>query len=67
MYTTGALPGETPTEEQLDNAAVLRFVNEWLSAVADATVGLLLAQVATVPVLTAAGRAQLLTDLEYLR
>lgn len=46
---------------------MLRFVNEWLSAVADATVGLLLSQVATVSVLTAAGRSQLLTDLEYLR
>jgi hypothetical protein len=54
-------------KEELDSAAVLRFVNEWLSAVADATVGLLLGQIAQVPELSMVGSAQLLTDLEYLR
>ena len=49
------------------SAAVLRFVNEWLGAVSGATVGLLLAQVATIPVLTTVGCAQLLTDLDYLK
>jgi hypothetical protein len=53
--------------EELDSAAVLQFVNEWLSAVADATVGLLLGQIAQVPELSLVGSAQLLTDLEYLR
>ena len=54
-------------EEGVDNAAVLRFVNEWLGTVADATVGLLLAQIASIPLLTTVGSAQLITDLEYLR
>ena len=46
---------------------VLRFVNEWLSAVADAIVGVVLSQVLAVAELSAMGCAQLLTDLEYLR
>jgi hypothetical protein len=64
----GVLAGSAAGEEaELDNAAVLRFVNEWLSAVADAAVGLLLAQTARIEALSRAGAAQLVTDLEYLR
>lgn len=48
-------------------AAVLAFVNEWLTAIADAAVGLLAFQVANIAVLSPAGCAQLLTDVEYLR
>lgn len=59
-----AKAGEEP---ELDNAAVLRFVNEWLSAVADAAVGLLLAQLLRVEALSRTGAAQLVTDLDYLR
>ena len=54
-------------DAELDSTAVLRFVNEWLGAIADATVGLLLGQVVHVPALSTAGCAQLITDLEYLR
>lgn len=54
-------------EVDLDGTAVLKFVNEWLGAIADATVGLLLGQVVLVPELTTSGCAQLITDLEYLR
>lgn len=54
-------------EGELDSTAVLKFVNEWLGAIADATVGLLLGQVVRVPALSTAGCAQLITDLEYLR
>lgn len=47
--------------------AVLSFVNEWLTAIADATVGLLASQLAVIPGLSRVGCAQLLTDVEYLR
>ncbi len=63
--TSGSATETNDTE--LDSAAVLKFVNEWLGAIADAIVGLLLGQVAHVPVLSTAGCAQLITDLEYLR
>jgi hypothetical protein len=65
----GVLAGSAAAGEEadLDNTAVLRFVNEWLSAVADAAVGLLLAQIARIETLSKAGAAQLVTDLEYLR
>jgi hypothetical protein len=65
----GVLAGSAAAGEEadLDNTAVLRFVNEWLSAVADAAVGLLLAQIARIETLSRAGAAQLVTDLEYLR
>lgn len=53
--------------EEVDSAAVLSFVNEWLRSVADAAVGLLLGQIVLIPELSVAGSAQLLTDLEYLR
>ena len=46
---------------------MVQFVNEWLTAIADATVGLLAGQVAAIPQLSPAGCAQLLTDVEYLR
>lgn len=64
VAAAAAKGGEEP---ELDNAAVLRFVNEWLSAVADAAVGLLLAQILRVEALSRTGAAQLVTDLDYLR
>jgi len=63
--TSGSVTETNDTE--LDSTAVLKFVNEWLGAIADATVGMLLGQVAHVPSLSTAGCAQLITDLEYLR
>ena len=50
-----------------DPSNILRFVNEWLGSIFDAIVGLLLSQVSDIAMLSLAGSAQLLTDLEYLR
>lgn len=47
--------------------AVLSFVNEWLSAISDAVVGLLIVQIFQIPFLSLAGCTQLATDVEYLR
>jgi hypothetical protein len=62
----GGVGGEGQHQLQ-GSTAVLKFVNEWLGAVSDAAVGLLLAQIVEFPELTTVGCAQLLTDLEYLR
>lgn len=53
--------------EDAEGAPVLVFVNEWLGAVADAALALLLARVAEARALSVGGAAQLRTDLEYLR
>ncbi len=45
----------------------LAFVNEWLGAVADHTVGSLVSSICQIACITAAGRKQLKVDLEYLR
>lgn len=50
-----------------DPSHILKFVNEWLGSIFDAIVGLLLAEVSDIEVLSLVGSAQLLTDLEYLR
>jgi hypothetical protein len=49
-----------------DEAVATTFVNDWLGAVADAAVGLLLAQVLQVKRFTPLGRAQLVADLDYM-
>jgi hypothetical protein len=65
--TAGAATSAGADEAENDaEAAALSFVNEWLGAVADSTVGLVLAQWLQVPVLSPAGRAQLVVDLEYI-
>ena len=46
--------------------AALGFVNEWLGAIADSTVGLVVAQWLRVPSLSPVGRAQLIVDIEYV-
>jgi len=56
----GASVGDDPSH-------ILKFVNEWLGSIFDAIVGLLLAEVSDIEVLSLVGSAQLLTDLEYLR
>ena len=55
------------TEEMEEEDDVLRFVNEWLGAISDYTVGVLLVQVAQITQLSPLGRAQLRVDLTYLK
>lgn len=50
-----------------EEGAALSFVNEWLGAIADATVGLLLVQIASISALSPSGCAQLVVDIEYVR
>lgn len=50
-----------------EGGQVLVFVNEWLTAIADAIFGLFLAQILQINSLTALGSAQLLVDVDYLR
>ena len=50
-----------------DDDDALRFVNDWLSAISDHTVGVLLTQICQIPKLSALGRAQLRVDLTYLK
>ena len=59
--------GEASAETTDDPSHILKFVNEWLGSIFDAIVGLLLAEVSDIAVLSIVGCAQLLTDLEYLR
>lgn len=54
------------TDPSDDEAAAMAFVNEWLGAVSDATMGFVLGQIALVKKLTAVGRAQLIVDLDYI-
>ncbi len=49
------------------DAATLWFVNDWLGAIADASVGLFLVQLASIPILSRAGCLQLRVDIEYIR
>ena len=67
--TTEQIADESVGDETADQdaeAAALGFVNEWLGAIADSTVGLSVAQWLQVPSLSPAGRSQLVVDLEYL-
>ncbi len=48
-----------------DDTAALNFVNDWLGALGDALVGLILAQVVQIKRLSSVGRAQLAVDLDY--
>lgn len=54
----------SPDEEEV---AATGFVNEWLQAIADAVVGLLLVQIASVQCIGPLGRAQLRVDIDYMR
>ena len=49
-----------------DDEAVVRFVNEWLGAIADAIIGSVLVQLCQITVLSSTGCAQLLTDIGYI-
>ena len=50
-----------------DSQQQLLFVNEWLTAIADAVVGLFLCRILEIEQLSALGAAQLIVDLDYLR
>jgi hypothetical protein len=54
----------SPEDEE---AASLWFITDWAGAVADATVGMIAFQLASIPVLTVAGCQQLKVDVSYLR
>jgi hypothetical protein len=49
-----------------DDEAVVKFVNEWLGAIADAIIGSVLVQLCQITVLSSTGCAQLLTDIGYI-
>jgi hypothetical protein len=59
-----AVSSDTPEDE---DAAALSFVNEWLGAITDATIGILLVQIAQIQSLSPQGRDQLVVDIEYIR
>ena len=48
-------------------ALSMTFVNEWLGAIVDSIVGVILAQIVQITVLSPSGRAQLEVDVSYLR
>eukprot|EP01038_Epipyxis_sp_PR26KG_P010065 gene10065-13525_t len=57
----------TPVGDDNDSsAAAVSFANEWLSAIADSTIGLLLVQIFEINSLSTYGCAQLTIDIEYL-
>eukprot|EP01041_Mallomonas_annulata_P008163 gene8163-16780_t len=58
--------GEDADGDGEDGEVSMRFVNEWLSSISDAAVGLLVTQISKLAVLSPTGRSQLLVDLEYL-
>ena len=59
--------GDTEVDGNMEGGQVLLFVNEWLTTIADAIVGLFLGQIVQIKSLTALGSAQLLVDIDYLR
>ena len=58
--------GNDMTEEDHEVIAV-NFVNDWLGAIADAIVGLVLSWLMRIPELSKQGRVQLAADLGYLK
>lgn len=63
---TDSLATEMSVEEEDEDAAALAFVNEWLGAIADSAVGLVVIQLVKIPSLSPQGRAQLVVDIEYI-
>ena len=53
--------------DDADDDDVLQFVNEWLGAISDYTVGVLLVEICQISKLSALGKAQLRVDLTYLK
>lgn len=58
------LEESTSTSEEDE---IFRFVNEWLCAIADYSMGLLIVELLKVEKFSSEGREQLRVDLEYLR
>lgn len=54
-------------EEEESSQLTMQFINEWLTAIADAVVGLVVSCVLEIKTLTIIGAAQLVTDIDYLR
>jgi hypothetical protein len=50
-----------------EEAAQLWFVNDWLGAIADATTGIIVYQLISIPVLSVTGCQQMQVDIGYLR
>ena len=50
-----------------DEDASLVFVNEWLGAIVDYDIGLLVVQLVSIPKYSSSGRTQLNVDLDYLK
>jgi hypothetical protein len=53
--------------DDADDDDVLQFVNEWLGAISDYTVGVLLVEICQISKFSALGKAQLRVDLTYLK
>ncbi len=53
--------------DETESNAVLSFVNEWLTVISDASIGMLLSKVVQTTFLSGGDVAQLLTDLNYMR
>ncbi len=50
-----------------DSQQVLIFVNEWLTTISDAVIGLFLFQILEITSISKLGRIQLSVDIDYLR
>ncbi len=50
-----------------DSQQVLIFVNEWLTTISDAVIGLFLFQILEITSISKLGRIQLTVDIDYLR
>lgn len=61
------LDNEDATMDNNENGQVIAFVNEWLSMISDAIVGILLSHIMKISELSAFGCLQLLSDIDYLR
>lgn len=76
-YETAAVATNTQGSQSFDSEDVdgseakvalsMTFVNEWLGAIVDSIVGVILAQIVQITVLSPSGRAQLEVDVSYLR
>jgi hypothetical protein len=56
-----------PTTSGFEEDEILAFVNEWLGAIADYSIGVLVTQFLQIEKFSPSGRDQLKVDLEYLR
>ena len=64
--SSAALTVEGAVDDEVNVALSMTFVNEYLGAIADSVVGLIVTQLAQIPCLSPQGRAQLEVDLAYV-